>query len=114
MTGCGLEGWNLFLSGAGILVYATMFKLALGSTQPPVQWIAITLSETNNPLCKAYHSHLVPKCGIRRALPSWFELGHHNFLHIYYMVRLSVFSNVMYSTIQGIVALYIDWTFFYL
>jgi hypothetical protein len=45
--GIGLDDWGSrvgFLARAGIFLFTTMSKMALGSTQPSIQWVLGALS----------------------------------------------------------------------
>jgi hypothetical protein len=71
-------GWMTgvqFLIGAGIFLLTTMSTLALGPTQPPIQWVHVPLSLAVKQLGVklAVHPHLVPrlrKCGAIPPLPN--------------------------------------------
>jgi hypothetical protein len=56
--GYGLDDWGLkSQQGLGIFLFTTTSRLALGPTQPPIQWVSGALSlEEKWPGCEADHS----------------------------------------------------------
>jgi hypothetical protein len=64
--GYGLDDWGSrvrFLAGLGIFLFITVSRTALGSIQPPIQWVPRALSlGVKRPGCElTTHLHLVPK-----------------------------------------------------
>jgi hypothetical protein len=43
--GYGIDGWDSIPRGGKIFLHSTVSRLALGPTQPPIQWVLGVLSQ---------------------------------------------------------------------
>jgi hypothetical protein len=63
----GLDSWQ----GAENFLFATMFKVTLGPTQPPIHWVldALPLGWSGQGMKLTTHLHLVPRLRMCEAIP---------------------------------------------
>jgi hypothetical protein len=64
-TGCGLEGWGVWVwVVVGARFFSTLFRLVLGPTQPPIQWLLGRQGWSGWGIKLTTHFSLVPRSRI--------------------------------------------------
>jgi hypothetical protein len=74
---CWAMGWTIGVLGfdsqwgLGIFLFTTMSRTALGSTQPPIQWVpwALPLGVSGQGMKLTTQLHLVPRSSMHTAIP---------------------------------------------